>query len=172
LISRRLLEEKPYVIWNEFVDILAMSDYAELSEKQRPAHLVFWYHSEVENGGHMQYFENRETQRVDATVAALKLLGAPCHADVLARAAAQFHSRPRSRIQSVEEYVETALEGEFDRFDEEYARCRPELEKTLEAFLAKNQSEFVVVGEKSDQRVLEREAAFEKIGREWANRRP
>jgi hypothetical protein len=25
--------------------------------EQRPAHLVFWYESEVENGGHFQYFE-------------------------------------------------------------------------------------------------------------------
>ncbi len=42
-VSRQLLEKKPHVVWNEFVDILAMSEYAELSERQRQAHLVFWY---------------------------------------------------------------------------------------------------------------------------------
>src|SRR2546422_4928648 len=111
MISRSLVAEKPYVIWNEFVDVLAMSDYGELSMKQRPAHLVFWYHSEVENGGHMQYFENRGTGRVEETIAALHRLGAPSHATVLARAATQFRSRQRSRIRSVDEYVDTALAG-------------------------------------------------------------
>lgn len=164
-VSRRLLEKKPYVVWNEFVDILAMSEYAELSTKQRPPHLVFWYYSEVENGGHMQYFENRGTRRIKETVAALELLGGSCHAKVLSRAAAQFSSRRRSKIRSVEKYVETALQGEFDRFDREYAKCRPPLDKALEAYLTKNRSEFVVVGETSDPAVLERDAETERIGR-------
>ncbi|SRR6266511_978315 len=165
-VSRQLLEKKPYVLWNEFVDILAMCEYAKLSKKQRPAHLVFRYYSEVENGGHMQYFENIGTRRIKETVAALELLGAACHAKVLSRAAAQFKSKPRSKIRSVEEYVETALQGEFDRFDREYAKCRPTLDKALEAFLANNQSDFVLVGGISDPGVLERDAEMERIGRE------
>src|SRR3990170_6483975 len=110
-VSRRLVKEKPHVIWNEFVDILAMSKYDELSEKQRAAYLVFWYWNEVENGGHLQYFENKGTGRIEETIAALQFLGAICHSKVLARATAQFKSGPRSRIISVEEYVETALKG-------------------------------------------------------------
>ena len=165
-VSRRLLEEKAYIVWNEFVDILAMSQYAHLSTKQRPAHLVFWYYSEVENGGHMQYFENRGTARITETVAALELLGCSCHAKVLTGAVTQLKSRPRSRIRSVEEYVETALQGEFDRFDDEYAKCQPTLDKALEGYLARNQSEFVLVGETTDPEVLERDAKMESVGRQ------
>lgn len=164
-VSRQLTEKKPYIVWNVFVDILAMSEYGRLSNKQRPAHLVFWYYSEVENGGHMQYFENRGTERIAETVAALKLLGCSCHARVLSGAAAQFKSRPRSRIRSVEEYVEIALQGEFDRFDREYAKCRPTLQKALELYLARNRPEFVIVGETTDPEVLEHEAEMEEIGR-------
>ena len=158
------MEEKPYLIWNAFVDI-AMSDYSKLSKKQRPAHLVFRYESEVQNGGHLQYFENFGTRRIKDTVAALELLGAPCHAKVLARAAARFKSKPRLRIRSVEEYVETALEGEFDKFDRAYAGCRPELEKVLKTHLSRNQAEFVIIGERSDRGFVERQAAMDRIDR-------
>src|SRR2546425_4453158 len=165
-VGRQLLEKKPYIVWNEFVNILAMSNYTELSKKQRPAQLVFRYYSEVENGGHMQYFENRKPARTTETVAALELLGCSCHAKVLSRAVAQLKSKPRSRIQSVEEFVETALQGEFDRFDDEYAKCHPTLDKALEGYLARNQSEFILIGETTDPEVLERDAKMESVGRQ------
>ena len=142
-----------------------MSEYDQLSKKQRPAHLVFWYYSEVENGGHMQYFENRGPTRIRETIAALELLGCSRHAKLLSRAVAQFRSKHRSRIRSVDEYVDTALEGEFDRFDSEYATCRPTLEQALERYLGRNRSEFVVVGETTDPEVLEHEAKMEEIVR-------
>jgi hypothetical protein len=41
------------------VNLPSSEDYANLSEERRPAHLVFWYESEVQNGGHLQCFENR-----------------------------------------------------------------------------------------------------------------
>src|SRR3990172_3355819 len=168
-VSRKLIEKKPYVVWNEFVDLLAMSEYRDLSERQRTAHLVFRYWSEVENGGHMQYFENQGTSRLDKTIDALNVLGATSHAKVLAQAANRFRSRRRSRTTSVEKYVETALEGEFDRFDRAYAKCRPQLQEVLGALLARNQADFVLVGEKSDRGILERDAEDERIGR-WAQK--
>jgi len=50
---------EPHMVWNAFVDLIATEDYADLSPLQRKAHLVFWYESEVQNGGHGQYFENQ-----------------------------------------------------------------------------------------------------------------
>ncbi len=55
-----------------------MEDYDDLSPEQRPAHLVYWYESEVQNGGHLQYFENRGTEHLAAAVKALGSLGAIC----------------------------------------------------------------------------------------------
>ena len=48
---------EPHLIWNAFIDLIAIEDYGDLSPIQRKAHLVFWYESEVQNGGHGQYFE-------------------------------------------------------------------------------------------------------------------
>jgi hypothetical protein len=60
-VSRKRLHDDPAAIWNEFVHLLAMSKDSELTEIQRVAHLVFWYEHEVQNGGHLQYFENRDS---------------------------------------------------------------------------------------------------------------
>ena len=143
-VTREQVRKEPHIIWNQFVDLLAMSDYDQLTPKQRAAQLVFWYYNEVENGGHLQYFENRGPEHAALTIKALKILGAERHARVLVRALARFNSKKRSRIKSVEEYVETAQEVEFASFDQKYAECQPELDDVLKRFLAKHQAYFVV----------------------------
>jgi len=77
-------------IWNAYVDLLAMEPYDELAEEQRPAHLVFWYESEVQNGGHLQYFENRGTEHLGETVEALGVLDASCQQQILREAGSYF----------------------------------------------------------------------------------
>ena len=77
-LNRDLVRAKPYEVWNSFVDILATEKYENLDDVQRVAHLCFWYDSEVQNGGHLQYFENRGTGLLDKTLAALGALGAGC----------------------------------------------------------------------------------------------
>ena len=57
-LTRGEIEETPGLVWNAFVELVALTKSQDLSEEQRPAHLVFWYDSEVYNGGHLQYFEN------------------------------------------------------------------------------------------------------------------
>jgi len=42
--------ERPYLVWNAFVDVLAMTEYADLTPAQRLPRLAFWYESEVQNG--------------------------------------------------------------------------------------------------------------------------
>jgi hypothetical protein len=64
-LTQQQVDAQPFRIWNAYVDLLAMEDYHDLVEQQRPAHLVFWYESEVQNGGHLQYFENRQ-ETIDA----------------------------------------------------------------------------------------------------------
>jgi len=145
VISRSLAEREPYRIWNAYVDLLAIEGYEDLSNEQRPAHLVFWYESEVQNGGHMQYFENRGVRYLDETIAALGLLGAICQQDVLREAGAQFLGRARPRIKSAKQYSEIALQGEFSSFDSRFHACSPSLQQCLETHLARHQSLFVTL---------------------------
>jgi hypothetical protein len=144
-ITKREVDENYYRIWNAFVDLLAMEKYDELAPEQRPAHLVFWYESEVQNGGHLQYFENRGTKYLEETIEALGILGAEGHQKILREAADLFLGRERPLIQTTEAYSAVALEGEFEDLDFRFGACLPSLFECLKAHLALHQSSFVVI---------------------------
>jgi hypothetical protein len=133
-----------YRLWNEFIQAIAGS-YEALSVVQRPAHLVFVYESEVQNGGHLQYFENAGVQRLDGTISALKLLGATCQAGVLSESSRVFLGRARKGITNKEEYVAAALGGDFDQFDESFHACSPALIECLDRYLQTHLSSFFPV---------------------------
>jgi hypothetical protein len=144
-LTKEVIAAEPFRVWNAYVDLLAMEDYDDLTLEQRPAHLVFWYENEVQNGGHFQYFENRGTEHLAATVEALDLLGATCQQQVLRKAGELWLSRSRPRIQAVQEFCDTALGGEFDVYDARFYACSPTLQQCLEAYLARHQSSFVTI---------------------------
>ncbi|MFT6816097.1 MAG: hypothetical protein ACJAZ3_002014 [Sphingobacteriales bacterium] len=50
-LSQNQVSDEPWHVWNAFVDILAMEDYNDLGDIQKPAHSIFWYESEIQNGG-------------------------------------------------------------------------------------------------------------------------
>lgn len=132
-------------IWNAFVELMAMSDATELSPQQRYAQLVFWYDSEVQNGGHLQYFLNRGPKEAAEAVHALEALGAASHARSLDLALQTWLDAERTAPSSVEEYVEEALSGEFETFDDRFG-VYESLMDMLERHLRENQDLFVVVG--------------------------
>lgn len=142
-LTKDQVETEDWRVWNAFVDLLAMEDYSDLSSDQRPAHLAFWYMSEVENGGHFQYFENRGTDHLVETVEALGMLGAESHQQILREAGELWLSRPRQHPESAQEYCDIALEGEMDAFDSRFYDCSPSLDKSLEAHLRDHQSSFI-----------------------------
>jgi hypothetical protein len=149
MITRKVTHETvsraPYEVWNAFVDLLVTEDYNDLDEMQRAAHLAFWYDSEVQNGGHMQYFANRGTGLLRETLEALQVVGAECQRRVLASAGQQFQSTQRAGTETVEQYVSTALEGEFDAFDSAYHACEPSIQKLLEDYLERHRDRFVEI---------------------------
>jgi hypothetical protein len=104
-LTKQEVEAKPYKVWNAYVDLLTMEEHDRLAPEQRPAHLVFWYESEVQNGGHFQYFENRGTEHLDATVEALGLLGATCQQQILREAGEQWLSRSSTSVKTAEEFA-------------------------------------------------------------------
>lgn len=134
-----------YLVWNAYIDLLAMESLRDLSPVQRAAALVFWYESEVQNGGHLQYFENRGADEIPAALEALTTLGAHCQHGVLAEASAVYLGHSRPVIASVEQYCEAALEGEFESFDSRFHACSPTLNDCLEAYLAQHPADFVLI---------------------------
>jgi hypothetical protein len=135
----------PYEVWNAFAKLLWTERYEDLTPEQRVAQLVIQYEGEIQNGGHLQYFENGRGKRSDETAAALGSLGAICQQEVLREAAALWRSHAREPIETAEEYCETALEGEFSELDRRFHRCSPSLVQILESHLEKNTSTYVLI---------------------------
>lgn len=137
-VERAQVQREPHLLWNAFIDLIAIEDYAVLSPLQRKAHLVFWYDSEVQNGGHAQYFENRGTQLLVETMAALTDLGLSCHANALSRAAAALPAMPPQS-----DWEEIVEEGFIEELDEAFGACRPTIQQALEQHLAAHHDEYV-----------------------------
>ena len=145
MISRARVAKHPYLVWNKFLDLLVEAEYDELSPLQQTAQLVFLYDGEIQNGGHLQYFENSRLLHASETVEAFRALGATAQAGILERAIARWKSKERTSIETAKEYVAEALEGEFDDLDTEYYDCVPDTNAHLEKLLASRQDEFVEI---------------------------
>src|SRR5258705_3794327 len=104
-ISSSAAKLDPHAVWNAFVDLLANSTWPELTDFQRHPHLVFWYESEVQNGGPLQFFENRPGELIEPTLTALRVLGAEAYLPILNNATLRWRSQPREGLEAVEEYV-------------------------------------------------------------------
>ncbi|SRR5579883_2280341 len=144
VLTRQAVDADPSLLWNTYVYLIA-SEYSQLEPQQRPAHLVFCYESEMQNGGHLQYFENRGTKYLNETVKALGLLGASCHQQVLLDAIEVLLSHARGPINTVEEFRATAMEGEFSSFDSRFHDCTPSLLDCLESHLKEHPSLFITI---------------------------
>jgi hypothetical protein len=146
-MPRRVIEKAkavsdPAIIWNTFIDIIA-DDPEKLGPEQRAAHFVLLYESEVQNGGHLQYFENHRTNSLKETLSGLALLGAIGQHQVLEEAAQVFQSRPRKQIETMEEYAAVAKQGEFSPFDTRFHGCSPSLGELLGKHLTENASIYI-----------------------------
>ena len=144
-VTKEMLNENEYEKWNQFVDLLAMEEYSDLTEIQKVAHLCFWYDSEVQNGGHFQYFLNRGIKLVSETEKALHTVGANAQAEILVKAVNVFNTMELTTIANADEYAEIEEEGKFLKLDMEYYQMEPSINDFLEQYLEKFEEEFVLV---------------------------
>ena len=137
---------QPHERWTAYVSLIAIEDYDSLSSIQRAAHLVFADESEVQNGGHLQYFLNSAGRRATDAIAALKTLGALDQAEILSNAVSRWQATDRAIPTTPEEYVEQALEGDFEDLDLRFYSCSPEINFFLERYLDQHETEFIDYG--------------------------
>jgi hypothetical protein len=141
-LTKAELDAAPYAVWNAFIDLIATSFEFELTPLQRSAQLVFRYESEVQNGGHLQFFVNGAGEDAEETVTALGALGAPAQAHVLKQALARWNSVPRPEF--VGDYSAMASKQEFRDLDHAFSNCPSPLTEALEGHLAEHEVEYVV----------------------------
>ncbi|SHJ97301.1 protein of unknown function [Clostridium cavendishii DSM 21758] len=158
-ITKKELETSPYIKWNEFINLIAVEDYNELTYIQRVAQLCFYYDSEVQNGGHIQYFTNRKGQYLNETLEALKVIGAFKQLDIVSELINSYDILDEENINSRDEFIQKVLveydyefsrdesEERFDelieRVDREFYLCKPTINDLLEEYLKKYEEEFI-----------------------------
>lgn len=141
-LRRHDIAADEFLLWNRFVAFLARSNPELLEPAQRPSFLAFWYDSEVQNGGHLQFFLNRPGHPMLETVLALETLGAKEHAEVLLQA---LKLSPPASPTTGEEFVAMALEDEFERLDKTFYSIVPTVTDLLESHLDTNIADFFMV---------------------------
>lgn len=147
-VSRAGDDEFHGMAWNAFVDLVGMSDLENLNNTQRIAHLAFWYDSEVQNGGHDQYFGNNDYFDHQEVISALEILGATCQAQVLTDALTFFSGTVEEIPETYDAFVKwdkaTRYSKKLYEFDARYYGCSPELgTELLENYLNRNEAEFI-----------------------------
>jgi hypothetical protein len=152
VIDKTKLENEPNLLWNTFLDMVVMHDIQELSDVQSIAKCVWAYDSEVQNGGHFQYFENaynvyknKAEAYVAATLEALKILGAKKHEKILTGASTQYFKQRSKHPSTVKEYIELEDDSKVAKYDDKYYDCSPDLNSYLEKFLHSHQNEFIEI---------------------------
>jgi len=105
--------------WNRFV--LRAIEEAPQIEAEKPLYALFWYQTEVNNGGHLQYFLNvTEPGEWHIAVDAARSIGQDEVAANLAQSVALWESVDRTAPNSTEQFVDAALEDEFGHFDRKF----------------------------------------------------
>jgi hypothetical protein len=138
-ISRKAVEEFEGNYWNTFNDFLSNSDLDELSGLLRKCFLIYWYASEVCNGGHGQYFDNQSETDFNDVVEALEYFGASEHSEILKNA---ISIQPPSFDELNDEEVEALGEKE-NELDSRFNDAKTDLFGLLEEIEKKYENELI-----------------------------
>lgn len=115
----------------------ALAKYEELNNEQRIAYLTYWYDSEVNNGGHFQYFTNMGTEHLQETIDALKIIGANKQAGILTKAKEIYLSKKRVKPNNLNEYLKEDKQEEFLQLDDAFYSTKPEVMDLVDDYLEK-----------------------------------
>ncbi len=158
IINCEEIKENPRIFWDSVYDTTEDDD-SDLTEIQLAAKRISDYDGEIQNGGHLQFLENTMRiygeeegfNEIQDITHALNFFDAYPQAKLLQNVLSLYSSRPRTRIQSIEEYVEVANEGEYDDFDNEYYDIRPSIEDIFDEYIIKDENEFVEIAGKDEE---------------------
>jgi len=114
--------------WNDFIDKYGRLPLDAVDRDYRGEYLAFWYFNEVYNGGHLQYFLNKDDYPWEETANAMEAMGAAEHATIMRQAISRWRGTRRVAPRTVEEYVAIERQGEFNDLDNAMYDLKPELE--------------------------------------------
>ena len=104
----------------KIIELISNENENDLTPIQKIAQQAFIYDSELQNGGHLQYFENQFQINYSEVIKSLKITGALKQSEILQIATRQFLGKQREKIIDKQEFIEAAIDEEYKQFDDEY----------------------------------------------------
>jgi hypothetical protein len=136
--------EDEFIGWNTFIDMCACEELADLSPVQRTASLALHYMSEVDNGGHFQYFVNKAHFPHEEVVSSLRAIGALHSERVLSAVLMQMGGDMPEFPREAEEYIQAESEAGLSKFDRAWGEeGYREIISCLERYLSDHEREFL-----------------------------
>lgn len=112
--------------WNKMIDL--WSDY----KLDDPIKDVITYDAEVQNGGHLQFFENCQDEIEELMISLKKQLPEEMYNNL--KQAYKLHKEKNLNIETVDDYVEEAQLGDFDKFDKFYYDNEKKVNKIMQEY--------------------------------------
>lgn len=144
-LTRKILESIDELVFDravvDYVQLKVEQDYenedaiiSRMSPGIQAVYMTWWVQAEVDNGGLHQYFYNKGVDWAFKALEGYRLLGAPKHAAVMARAievylheeAQQAALRTGNVVSMLEEYVEARKESALPELDRLFSEVRDE----------------------------------------------
>jgi hypothetical protein len=149
VISRADYEGEKWQRWNAFVDWATKTEAKGLPGKLRGLFMMFWYDSEVQNGGHVQFLSNRGFEFATKTIQALREHGLETHAVVLFHSVNEISKKSPDirRFIKKAEFINAAMSEEAQKADRDYSECRPPLIEYVEKYLEENKEDVFLIKE-------------------------
>jgi hypothetical protein len=113
-------EKQPHLVWNAFIDLIAVEKYEDLST-------------------------THGIERLRETISALHELGLPCHGRVLERVAQAFAAAPQGAAWEI-----VLGDDAIEQLDTAFHACRPDVDWGLKRHLGLHQEEYVSKAGTSD----------------------
>jgi hypothetical protein len=144
LLRRSEPDSSSALAWNAMIDLCATEPLENCTPIQRQAALLFWYQSEVNNGGHFQYFMNRPEFPHREVLALMQALGAPHSAYVFDAVLKHVEARLPQPAEDVQSYLAQEEDLDLSAFDMEWgSKGDEEVQACLRFLLQANENEFV-----------------------------
>lgn len=138
-LDRHKAKREPHLVWNAFVDLIGMEHDSSFSPIQKQASLVFWYDSEVQNGGHGRIFRKSEGFSVCKKLSThFKKLNMSNQAEILARSTMRITNES-----SKKDWTDIFNSAFIEELDKDFFQCKPDIMDALEEHLMCHQEEYI-----------------------------
>lgn len=124
--TKRFTIPKDEERWNKMIDL--WSD----NELNDPIKDVITYDAEVQNGGHLQFFENCQDEMEALIISLKKQLPEEMYNNL--KQAYELHKEKKLNIETVDDYVNEAQLGDFDKFDKFYYNNEKKINKIMQEY--------------------------------------